>query len=191
MCRPICAAACAAFVALTATAVGAQNSGSSGAAPSARKSTAASDPPLIDLAGYDRALAKYHGKPLLVTFWATWCEPCRDEFPMVVELAKQYGPQGLAVFGVSLDDDADIRLVRRFLARNQPAFPNYRQKPGIDVDSFYRGINPGWSGTMPETIFYDRNGQIAGHFVGEQPRSAFEQGIRVIFGGPGSAANSR
>jgi thiol-disulfide isomerase/thioredoxin len=155
----------------------------------ARKSTATADPPLIDLAGYNQVLAKYRGKPVLVTFWATWCEPCRDEFPMIVELTKQYAPQGLSVFGVSLDDDADIHLVRRFLAKNQPTFPNYRQKPGIDVDAFYHGVNPAWSGTMPETIFYSRDGRIAGHFVGEQPRDAFERGIRMILGSSGSSGS--
>jgi len=94
------------------------------------------------------------------------------------------------VFGVSMDDDADIHLVRRFLAKNQPTFPNYRQKPGIDVDSFYRGVNPEWSGTMPETIFYGRDGRIAGHFIGEQPRTAFEQGIHVILATSGSPTTS-
>jgi hypothetical protein len=100
-------------------------------------------------------------------------------------------PQGLAVFGVSLDDDAEIHLMRRFLAKYQPAFPNYRQKPGIDVDSFYPGVNPAWSGTMPETIFYGHDGRIAGHFVGEQPRAAFEQGIRTILATSGSPAGSQ
>lgn len=157
-------------------------------ASAAHKIAASADPALIDLAGYSQVLSKYRGKPLLVTFWATWCEPCRDEFPMIVELTKQYAPQGLAVFGVSLDDDADIHLVRRFLTKNQPTFRNYRQKPGIDVDSFYRGVNPAWSGTMPETIFYYRDGRIAGHFVGEQSRAAFEQGIRMILAS--SAASS-
>lgn len=159
--------------------------------PTAHKSVAATDPPLIDLAGYNQVLAKYRGKPVLVTFWATWCEPCRDEFPMIVELTKQYAPQGLSVFGVSLDNDADVHLVRHFLAKNQPTFPNYRQKPGIDVDAFYRGVNPAWSGTMPETIFYGRDGRIAGHFVGEQPRAAFEQGIRAILASSGSSGSSR
>jgi thiol-disulfide isomerase/thioredoxin len=154
------------------------------AAGSAAKQGAAADLPLIDLAGYNQVLAKFKGKPLLVTFWATWCEPCRDEYPMIVELAKQYAPQGLAVYGVSLDDDSDMHLVRHFLAQNRPEFKNYRQKPGIDVDAFYHGVNPAWSGTMPETIFYGRDGKIAGHFVGEQPRAAFEQAIKLILASP-------
>jgi thiol-disulfide isomerase/thioredoxin len=155
--------------------------------PSAKSSKpTAADLPLIDLAGYNQVLAKYRGKPLVVTFWATWCEPCRDEFPLLVELHKQYAPQGLTIFGVSLDDDADMNLVRRFLARNQPGFSNYRQKPGIDVDAFYRGVNPAWTGTMPETIFYGRDGHIIGHFVGAQPRAAFEEGIRQVLASPGA-----
>ncbi len=113
---------------------------------------AIADPMLIDGAAYNRIVARYHGKPLLVTFWATWCRPCRDEYPMMVELAKKYAGQGLAVFGVSMGDDSDMNLVRHFLAQNQPIFPNYRQKPGIDVDDFYHGVNPNWMGGMPETI---------------------------------------
>lgn len=161
----------------------------SSAKPSTKAAKApTADLPLIDLVGYNQVLAKYRGKPLVVTFWATWCEPCRDEFPMLVQLQKQYAPQGLAIFGVSLDDDADMNLVRRFLARNQPGFPSYRQKPGIDVDSFYRGVNPAWTGSMPETIFYGRDGRIVGHFIGEQPRAAFEEGIRQVLSSPGAQA---
>jgi thiol-disulfide isomerase/thioredoxin len=155
------------------------------AAPKSSK-PAVADLPLVDLAGYNQVLGKYRGKPLVVTFWATWCEPCRDEFPLLVQLHKQYAPQGLAIFGVSLDDDADMNLVRRFLIRNQPGFSNYRQKPGIDVDAFYRGVNPAWTGTMPETIFYGRDGRIIGHFVGAQPRAAFEEGIRQALASPGA-----
>jgi len=156
---------------------------SSGKSP-ASGAKAVADPPVIDLAGYDKVLAKYKGKPLVVTFWATWCEPCRDEFPMLVELGKQYAPEGLAIFGVSLDGDAEMNLVRRFLARNQPNFPNYRQKMGIDVDAFYRGVNPDWTGAMPETVFYARDGHIAGHFIGQQSRAAFEQAISEILASP-------
>jgi thiol-disulfide isomerase/thioredoxin len=141
---------------------------------------AAADLPLIDLVGYNKILAKYRGKPLLVTFWATWCEPCRDEFPTLVQLAKEYGPKGLAVFGVSLDDNADMNLVRHFLAEFRPGFPSYRQNPQIDVDEFYRGVNPNWQGSMPETIVYGRDGRIAQSFTAEQTRPIFEQAIRAV-----------
>ena len=153
-------------------------------AASSGKSATAAELPLIDLTGYKQVLAKYSGKPVLVTFWATWCEPCRDEFPMIVELEKQYAPQGLVVFGVNMDDTAEMNLVRRFLARNQPRFPSYRQKPGIDLDAFYRGVNPAWTGSMPETVFYGRDGHLIGHFIGEQPRASFEQAIRTILASP-------
>jgi thiol-disulfide isomerase/thioredoxin len=140
------------------------------------------DLPLIDLSGYNKIREKYKGKPLLVTFWATWCEPCRDEFPTLVALAEEYKPQGLSVFGVSLDDNADMNLVRHFLAQFKPGFPNFRQNPQIDVDEFYRGVNPNWQGSMPETIFYGRDGRIALHFTAEQTRATFEQAIHAILG---------
>ncbi|MGA8223075.1 MAG: TlpA disulfide reductase family protein [Candidatus Acidiferrales bacterium] len=159
-------------------------------APNAGKAAAA-DLHLIDLAGYDQVLAKYKGKPLLVTFWATWCEPCRDEYPMIVDLEKKYAAQGLVVFGVDMDGDAELNLVRRFIARNQPRFPNYRQKPGIDLDAFYRGVNPAWTGAMPETVFYSRDGHIAGHFIGEQTRQDFDQAIHSILASPAANATGK
>ncbi|MFZ3217371.1 MAG: TlpA disulfide reductase family protein [Candidatus Acidiferrales bacterium] len=151
---------------------------------------AVADPPLIDLAGYRQVLAKYQGKPLVVNFWATWCEPCRDEYPMIVELAKQFKPQGVSVVGVDMDDQSDMNLVRRFIARTQPPFPNYRQKPGIDLDAFYDGVNPEWKGTMPQTIFYGRDGHIVGFFLGSRPRPVFEQAFRATLGSPTGAAES-
>jgi thiol-disulfide isomerase/thioredoxin len=158
----------------------AQSSASSASSKTAVNATP--ELPLIDLAGYNNILAKYRGKPLLVTFWATWCEPCRDEFPYLTALIRQYTPQGLSAFGVSLDDNADMNLVRHFLAEFKPSFPSYRQKPQIDVDEFYHGVNPNWQGSMPETIFYGRDGRIFQHFTGEQSRATFEQSIRAILG---------
>ena len=143
------------------------------------KSPAAKELRIIDLDGYRKLVADHRGKPLLITFWATWCEPCRDEFPLVNELAKQYAPQGLVVIGVNKDDDAELNLVQRFIARNQPVFPSVRQKPRHE-DEFNDGVDPRWRGVMPANFFYTADGQLAGFIVGGQPREVFEQNIRAI-----------
>jgi thiol-disulfide isomerase/thioredoxin len=147
--------------------------------PHTGKAAGPPDPQLVDLPGYQQLLARYRGKPLVVNFWATWCEPCRDEYPLIVELAKEFKPQGINVLGIDMDDDSDMNLVRRFIARNQPPFPNFRQKPGINLDAFYDGVNPQWKGTMPQTIFYGRDGNIVGFFLGTRPRAVFEQAFRA------------
>ena len=131
---------------------------------------------VLDADRYAAKVAEQHGKPLMVTFWATWCEPCRDEYPMVNELVRQYQPKGLAVFGVSLDDDAEETLAIRFLARTNPVFPNYRKKSGKE-DEFINRVNPKWSGVLPATFFYDPQGHLIGELTGEQKREAFVAAI--------------
>jgi len=174
---------------LCVTAARAQGS-SAKTAPKPGAHGATADMPLVDLAGYERVVAKYRGKPLMVTFWATWCEPCEAEYPLLVDLASKYAAQGLATFGLNMDDDSDMGVARHFLTKNKPGFPNYRQKPGIDLDAFYRGVNPSWNGSMPETIFYNRDGSIAGDFIGLQPRETYEQAIRTILASPGATSKN-
>src|SRR5271169_503673 len=171
-------------IALIAARPGQTQTDSGKTSPHAGKAAGPADPQLVDLAGYRQILAKYHGKPLVVNFWATWCEPCRDEYPLIVELASEFKAQGVSVIGINMDDDSDMNLVRRFIARTQPNFPNYRQKPGIDLDAFYRGVNPEWKGTMPQTIFYTRDGHIGGFFLGTRPRPVFEQAFRDLLTKP-------
>jgi thiol-disulfide isomerase/thioredoxin len=150
---------------------------SSGAKPQAVKPV--KDPEVVDLEGYQKLIASEHGSALLVTFWATWCEPCRDEYPLINELARQYAPQGLVVLGLSYDDDAEINVVRHFLARNQPVFPNFRKKMG-HVDEFDRGVDPRWPGQLPVNFFYSADGRLLYRLDGAQPRSAYETAIRGV-----------
>jgi thiol-disulfide isomerase/thioredoxin len=162
------------------------------AVPQAKESQAAPvkavhDPELIDAAGYQKILAEYKGQPLLVTFWATWCEPCRAEYPMLNELAKQYAPQGLKVVGVNLDDDGDIILTRRFIARYKPVFPNYRKKAGGEA-AFVGVVMPGWSGAIPASFFYARDGRQIGQLLGESNRDTYEAAIRTVLSS-GAAGN--
>src|SRR3979490_2413169 len=162
-----------------------------GAAPQASKGPARPDPKIIDAQGYQELVEQYRGKPLLVTFWATWCEPCRDEYPMLNELAKEYAPKGLHVVGVNLDDDGDLILMRRFLARYKPVFPNYRKKKGGESD-FTRAVLPGWNGAIPASVFYAKDGRQIGHLLGENNRDTYEAAIRMVLSsGDGSSATSR
>jgi len=162
------------------TATGQTTSGS-GSAP-AKRAAISSDQKsfeVLDGDAYLAHVAERRGKPLMVTFWATWCEPCRDEYPMVNELVRQYKPKGLAVFGMDLDDDAEVSLALKFMARTHPVFPNYRKKPGKE-EEFINRVNPKWPGTLPATFFYAPDGQLVGQIIGEQPRQVFVGAIEQL-----------
>src|SRR6202047_2653527 len=161
------------------------------AGPQASKAQAAQDLKIIDAQGYQELVEQYRGKPLLVTFWATWCEPCRDEYPMLNQLAKEYAGQGVHVVGVNLDDDGDLILMRRFMARYNPVFPNYRKKKGGETD-FTRAVLPGWNGAIPASVFYAKDGRQIGHLVGENNRDTYEAAIRMVLSsGDGNTATSK
>jgi thiol-disulfide isomerase/thioredoxin len=161
-------------------------------APKSGKKDAApvADPIVIDQAGYAGLLAKHRGKPVMVDFWATWCEPCRTEYPMVNELAQKYAPQGLVVLGVSLDEDGELILVRRFLARVQPAFANYRKKPGKE-EPFINSVDQKWSGAIPASFFYAPDGRLVTSLVGEHSREEFEATIQELLRQSQNSAASR
>ena len=145
----------------------------------APQASAPRDPQIIDAQGYTRIVQQHHGKPLLMTFWATWCEPCRDEYPMLNGLAKQYAPQGLKVVGISMDQDGDLILMRRFLARYKPVFPNYRKKKG-DEEAFSQGVLSGWNGSLPMSVFYGKDGTIVGRQVGAADHDTYDAAIRAL-----------
>jgi len=78
-----------------------------------------------------------------------------------------------------MDDDGDLILMRRFLARYKPVFPNYRKMAGTE-EAFRQSIFPGWTGSLPATYFYDKDGKQIGHVFGEGKREAYEATIRTL-----------
>src|ERR1700719_1420629 len=148
-------------------------------ATGAPQAKAPTDPKVIDARGYVKIVQERRGKPLLMTFWATWCEPCRDEYPMLNELAKQYGPKGLQVVGVNFDDEGDLILMRRFIARYKPVFPNYRKKHG-DEAGFTQAVWPQWNGALPASFLYDKDGNQVGRVLGAGTRETYESAIRQL-----------
>lgn len=156
----------------------------SGSSASQPAKPAAKDPDVVDLEAFKKILADHRGSPLILTIWATWCEPCRDEYPMINDLARQYAPQKVTVIGLSYDDDAEINLVRHFLTRNNPIFVNYRKKMG-HVDAFNHGIDPSWPGELPVNFFFAADGRLLYRLDGAQRREVYEQAIRATMAGGG------
>jgi thiol-disulfide isomerase/thioredoxin len=173
-------AALAIIVGVAGTAQGQSGSGTGSA--TAKKAAGSSTQKTLEVVDAERYLAhvaERRGKPLMVTFWATWCEPCRDEFPMVNELVREYKPKGLAMFGMNMDDDAEESLALRFMAKTQPVFVSYRKKPGKE-EEFINRVNPKWTGVMPVTFLYTPDGRLMGQIVGEQPRQVFVSAIEKL-----------
>ncbi|MES1256907.1 MAG: TlpA disulfide reductase family protein [Acidobacteriota bacterium] len=102
----------------------------------------------------------YGGKLLLLNFWATWCPPCVEEVPGLNELARQLGPKGLVILGISQDKDENA--YKQFLTRFQVGFLTARQ-PAEDIQLSYGTIQ------IPESYLIDRNGKVVEKFISSQP----------------------
>lgn len=119
-------------------------------------------------------LSDFHGKAVLLNFWATWCEPCKIEMPWFVELQKEYGPQGFQILGVAMDDASteDIAAFAKEMGVNYPILLGKES-----VGQSYGGV-----GVLPTTFFVDRDGRIIAREFGLQSRSVFVDHIRKALG---------
>ncbi len=111
----------------------------------------------IDIEGL-RKLLKPSGKPLLINLWATWCDPCREEFPDLVKLDAEY--KGRVDFiTVSLDDLEDIAtLVPKFLREVKAEMPAYLLKTP-DESAAISMVAKDWSGNLPLTVLFSSAGE--------------------------------
>ena len=73
---------------------------------------------LTDITGHPLRLSDYRGKVVILDFWATWCEPCKQEIPHFIDFENKYSAQGLAIMGISMDDSEPP--VRDFQKRSRP-----------------------------------------------------------------------
>ena len=112
---------------------------------------------LLDGEGFSRII-KPNGKPLLINFWATWCIPCREEFPELVKIDAEYRGK-IDFITVSLDDLAEIRRdVPRFLFDMKAEMPAYLLRTP-DEDAAIRLVAPDdWAGGLPVTVLFAPDG---------------------------------
>ena len=131
---------------------------------------------LSDANGAPVDLSAYKGRVVLLDFWATWCEGCKEEIPWFMEFQDKYNKTGLTVVGASLDDDG-WKSVKPFLQEHKI---NYRIVIGTFESSKQFGVDKG----MPVSVLIDRTGKIADLHPGMVDKTAFEHEIQILLKEP-------
>jgi cytochrome c biogenesis protein CcmG/thiol:disulfide interchange protein DsbE len=117
------------------------------------------------------SLSSYRGKVVLLDFWATWCDPCREETPHLVELQNKYGAQGLQIIGISMDDGPGP--VHEFYQQFRMNYPVVMGN--AKVGELYGGVLG-----LPIAFVIGRDGRIYAKHVGATDVSVLEHDIRAL-----------
>lgn len=125
---------------------------------------------LQDMHGAEVKLSDYAGKVILLNFWATWCAPCRIEIPGFIELLDKYEDQGLAILGISVDDQ--VSSLQLYAEEMQMDYPVLIGDGRDDVKDTYGPLFG-----FPTTFLISRDGNICYQHTGFAPKEQFEQEI--------------
>jgi len=129
---------------------------------------------LVDSRGQRRSIAEWDGHPLLVNFWATWCEPCQREIPLLNTLREQGAPPGLEVIGIAVDRPESVIA---YLAQHAVQYPILiGEQEGLDVASAFGIETIGF----PITAFIDGRGEILTVHLGELKPPEAERVLKVL-----------
>lgn len=136
---------------------------------------------LKDIDGKTVKLSDFHGKAVVLNFWATWCPPCKTEMPWLVDLQQQYSPEGLTVVGVALDEAGDDEIAK--FARDMKL--NYPVLIGDDKTSDAYGSVQ----MLPTTFYIDREGKIVARVIGLTGKREIEDNMKEALKGLSQASN--
>ncbi len=136
-----------------------------------------SAPPILthDLSGGVVSSANWRGKVTLITFWATWCGPCRREIPELIDLQKQYA-SSIQIIGISVDDDPPER-VKAFADRAGINYPIIMATQ--EIVRAYGGVP-----ALPTTFILNKDTGVVAKHVGLYPPYVFDREIRALLGLP-------
>jgi len=125
---------------------------------------------LPDVAGKPVRLQDYRGKVTLVNFWASWCEPCRAEFPHMTELYRALDRKDFDIAAIS-DDVSDTKM-RAFLTEFRPPFPILVGRGNMKAVYHYRGL--------PYSVLLDKQGRIIERIFGFGGEAEFQHLREII-----------
>ena len=155
-----------------------------GRAAKPRKPVAVVSP--IDTEALKGLLTQQREHPLLVNFWATFCDPCRDEFPDLVKIDKDYRPKSLEFVTVSLDDFTDIKTsVPQFLDSMKATMPAYLLNVS-DPEPAINLVDTRWQGDLPATFLFNEKGEVVYKHIGRVNTAELRAAIEKVVSKKGS-----
>ncbi|HSS19636.1 MAG TPA: redoxin domain-containing protein [Pyrinomonadaceae bacterium] len=127
-------------------------------------------------------LKRDRNRPLLVNWWATWCNPCREEFPELVKIDGDYRAKGLDFIAISLDDLADLKTaVPQFIREMKATMPIYLLNVQ-DPDPVINYVDGKWGGDLPATFLYNNNGEVVYKHFGRINTPELRAAIEKLLG---------
>ncbi|MCX8056767.1 MAG: TlpA family protein disulfide reductase [Ignavibacteria bacterium] len=133
----------------------------------------------IDKPKLQKLIKDRKGKILFLNIWASWCAPCKKEFPDLVKLAEKYKKSKVEIVGLSVDDREDLNsAVIPFLQQNNVNFKIYLQnfKNIEELIEFF----PQWQGAIPLTVIFDAKGNQKKFIVGMRDFTFFDNAIQEV-----------
>lgn len=122
----------------------------------------------VDIQQREHRLDALRGQWVLINFWASWCAPCMDELPLLVEAQARYAARGLQILGPALDDASAIApIVQRFRI-NYPVMADF-----VAADAAMQALG-NTRGALPYTVLVDPQGRVAEVVLGGMSREALE-----------------
>ena len=135
-------------------------------------------PQSVSLDELQRTIDARQGEVVVVNFWATWCLPCRVEFPELVRFGKTFEDKGVDVVFVSTDFESDLPVAAEFLKEQHVPWQTYI-KTGIDFE-FIETFHQQWSGALPATFVYDREGNLRAFWEGITSYDELENTVNTM-----------
>jgi thiol-disulfide isomerase/thioredoxin len=132
----------------------------------------------LDAAGVPNVVHKAGAKAVLVNVWATWCPPCRAEFPSLLRVAREWKDRGLALTLISADLESDRPSAEEFLRTQGVDFPSFI-KTGPD-EPFINSLSPVWTGAIPATFLFDGAGQLSSFRQGMMTQEELQKMVRSL-----------
>ncbi|MEY4376340.1 MAG: hypothetical protein RJB26_890 [Pseudomonadota bacterium] len=153
---------------------------SSFSATAAATSTSGAGPvALVSADEFARQLAARKGDFVVLNLWATWCVACLQEIPDLMALAQEFGPRGVKLLAVSMDDPEELARVTAFRDKRFPTFATLlRNEPGMDT--LVSRVDPAWNELLPTTYLIGRDGAVLKRLQGKRSLESFRAELNKL-----------